>query len=148
VVWLLRLGAQRLLDAAIGKIQLLCELFVESLDFLFLRINDLSVVYFELLFNGDLLLRQLCIKLLLFLLEVINLLLQNLDMKLELLFCSNVVSDIRLVLLKLLFVLFWRKVDRVKGRCEFGSSAVFARAKSMLALAVRRFFVLFALHLH
>ena len=75
MVRLLCLRTQRLLNAPVSEIQLLGQLLVQPLDLLLFRINNLSVIELELLFNSLLLFNHLRLKLLLVLLKVINLLL-------------------------------------------------------------------------
>jgi hypothetical protein len=78
-------------------------------------VDQPRVACFELFLNRSFLLGQLGLKFLFFLFEVVYFFLKDFNVQFELLLSSDVVSDVRFILLQLLFVFFRRQVQALES---------------------------------
>lgn len=101
--------------APIEELLLSFELVLGFRDLQLLLLHQFLETVFEFLLEGCFLFDTLCLPLLLFLLQVVDLLLQDFNVEFELLLDLDMVSNFRFVILQLGLVLFGRQVNRVEG---------------------------------
>ena len=137
--------------ASIDVISLTLQFFVQLFNFMLLLLDKSGVARFELFLYRSFLLSELGIEFLFLLFEVVDLFLQDLNVEFKLLLSSDVVADVRLILLQLLFVFFRRQVQTLECGCELGSRSIilaYSEATEVLFSVSLRRLVFFALHLH
>ena len=96
------------------------KLLIYTRDFRLFLVKNIVELLLELAFSLSLLLSHLLPQLLLILLALFDFLVEHFDVQFKLLLDLDVVANIGLIFLELLFVLFWRQIDRFEGGGEAG----------------------------
>ena len=140
--WLLRLRcalirSSTMVKAFIGQFLLQSlNLFLKFLNLHRFRLYHLLVCGLELLLKYRLFLCHFNVELFFLLFEVINFLLQHLDVKFELLFDLDVLSDFGLIVLEFLLVFLWRQVNGLERGREFRCCSIIAESLVAKALSI------------